>query len=309
MTVNRKKDVTDFGFTKIRFLYDPDEYFYFPGLYRSFDEGFLQPVYFKRQVLFKYDNTPGNRVKFASTTYGTIDAEDNYISFGINRHGNVVMWLGDIAKLPESEQYYLRSENIPSDHALGSEFYDGQIELVFTPKTKEDKLFSLRSIFLDKCLTRFGVSFGHLEAEAFDLALSFNPPLVDTLKERRHVADTLNKIYLESLDSSALGKVVTSLGAKSPGTGSLKQLQTILQTIAPNDDIGTLMSPLYVLYDLRVVYSHLTRGAIPSQLLAVTKRLDLAPDASLADIYAKLTDGLVDTFTGMVKVVDPSFLA
>lgn len=37
------------------------------------------------------------------------------------------MWLGDIARLPDAEQYYLRSENIDSDHSIGSEFYDGQI--------------------------------------------------------------------------------------------------------------------------------------------------------------------------------------
>jgi hypothetical protein len=56
----------------------------------------------------------------ASTTYGTIYA--SIIAFGINKHGKLVMWLGDIAKLPESEQYYLRSENVASDHCKGSEF-------------------------------------------------------------------------------------------------------------------------------------------------------------------------------------------
>lgn len=304
VTVNRQKKCDDFGFSKVRFIYDPDDYFYFPGLYRSFDEGFLQPVFFKRQVLFKYDNAPGYQVKFASTTYGTIDTEDDYISFGINRHGNVVMWLGDIAKLPENEQHYLRSENIPSDHALGSEFYDGQIEAIFTPRTKENELFRLRSAFLNKCVTRFGVSLGHLEAEAFDLALAFNPPVVDTPKERRHVADMLNKVYLESLNNGALEKVVGNLGAKSPGTGSLKRLQTILQTVDPADDIGALMAPLYILYDLRVAYSHLTGGASSHHLLAVTTRLGLPPDAPLADIYAKLIDGLIDAFTGMAKVVE-----
>ncbi|MEP2473668.1 MAG: hypothetical protein ABJH45_19270, partial [Paracoccaceae bacterium] len=90
-------------------------------------------------------------------------------------------------KLPENEQFYLRSENIPSDHSLGSEFYDGQIEAVFTELTKEEELFRLRSEFLNKSFSRFGVAFGHLEAEAYDLALSFNLPVVDTPKERRHV--------------------------------------------------------------------------------------------------------------------------
>ena len=305
VTVDRKKIPETYGFTQVPFIYDSDDYNYLPGLYRSFDVGFLQPLFFKRQVLLKYDNYPGYRVQFASTTYGQIITdEDDYISFGINRHGNVVMWLGDVAKLPDSEQYYLRSENIASDHALGSEFYDGQIECVFTPRTKEDELFRLRSEFLDKSFKKCGVSLGHLEAAALDLALSFNPPVIDTPKERRHVADTLNKIYLESLDNGAFDRVVASLDAKSPGTGSLKRLQTILQTLAPKDDINKLMSPLYVLYDLRVAYSHLTSGSSSPHLPSVTARLGLANDASLQDIYAKLIDGLLVTFEGMGKVME-----
>jgi len=294
----------DFGFTKVRFLYDPDDYFCFPGLERPFNIGFLQPVFFKRQVLFKYDNAPGYRLTFGSTTYGTIETEQNSISFGINRHGNVVMWLGDIATLPENEQYYLRSENVPSDHALGSEFYDGQIENVFTPKSKENELFALRSDFLEKCFKRFGVAIGHLDAEAFDLAYDFNPPMIDTPKERRHVADTLNKVYLEALNNGALDKVVNQLGAKSPGSGSLKRLQTILEAISPSDDVKSLLSPLYVLYDLRVVYSHLTGGTNSTLLESATSRLGLLPDAPLADIYAKLLGGLIDTFAGMAKLVE-----
>ena len=58
--------------------------------------------------------------------------------------------------------------------------FNGQIEAIFTPLSKEDELFRLRSEFLDKSFARFGVALGHLEAEAFDLALSFNPPVVDT---------------------------------------------------------------------------------------------------------------------------------
>lgn len=309
VTVTCQKRTDSFNYTVVAFLYDPDDYYYLPGLYCSFDEGFLQPVFFKRRALFKYDNAPDYKVKFASTTYGQIETEDDSISFGINRQGNLVMWLGDIAKLPENEQYYLLSENIPSDHALGSEFYDGQIEVKFTPRTKEDELFRLRSEFLDKCKTRFGMALGHLETQIFDLALSFNPPVVDTPKERRHVADTMNKVYIESFDNKALGMLVTKIDASSPGSGSLKRLQTILQAIAPNEDIATLMSPLYVLYDLRVACSHLASGSNSSLLIAVTNRLHLPSDASLANIYGKLIDGLISTFVGMAEVVETGTLA
>lgn len=301
ITVPRNKCIEDFGFTKIKFQYDADDYFYFPGLVRPHNRGFLQPVFFRRGVLLKYDNAPGYRVRFASTTYGMIITADDQINFGVNRHGNVVMWLGDIAKLPEDEQYYLRSENILSDHALGSEFYDGQIEVKFTDNTKEDQLFRARSEFLNDFQTRFGVSAGHLEAEAFDIALSFNPPIVDTPKERRHVADTLNKVYLESLDRAALSIVLKDLGKNHTGLGSIKLLQGIIEAVAPSEDVILLLLPLYVLYDFRVLSSHLVSDSARSE--SVNKRLGLLPDASIFQIYSRLRDGLLSTFIGMSELV------
>ena len=86
--------------------------------------------------------------------------------------------------------------------------------------------------------------------------------------------------------------------------GSLKRLQTILQALAPSDDVATLMSPLYVLYDLRVACSHLTAASSSSKLATVTARLSLPVDASLSKIYAELLDGLLGAFDGMAKIVE-----
>lgn len=304
---NRRKIEKDFGFSTVPFLYDPDDYFYIPGLQRPWDEGFLTPVFFKRGVLLKYDNAPGYRVRFASTTYGDIDTGSTSISFGINRHGNVVMWLGDIAKLPVDEQYYLRSENLPSDHSVGSEFYDGQIECVFTERAREDELFRRRSDFIEACFLRFGKKVAHLDAEVMELALSFNGPVVDTDKERRHVADTLNKLYIESFDNGALGDVMSSLGGDPKKLGSLKRLQRLLELAEPESDVATLLSPLYVLYDLRVAYSHLTSATTSQEILKkVTDRLDLAENANLSSIYLELVSRLLATFEALTVLVEPS---
>jgi hypothetical protein len=99
---HRRKIKKDFGFTKVSFLYDPDDYFYYPGLQRPFDVGFLTPVFFNRRVLSKYDADPNYAIRFASPTYGDIVADGFTIPFGVNRHGHLLMWLGDIAKLPEA---------------------------------------------------------------------------------------------------------------------------------------------------------------------------------------------------------------
>jgi hypothetical protein len=305
--VSRRKMEKDFGFTKVPFLYEADDYYYIPGLYRAFDIGFLTPVFFNRKALLKYDADPAYQVRFASTTYGTIDTEDSLIAFGINKHGKLVMWLGDIAKLPESEQYYLRSENVPSDHSIGSEFYEGQIDCVYTPPSLENTLFALRSAFLEACAEKFGLKIAHLDTEVYDLALAFIGPVIDTDRTRTHVADTLNKIYLESLDNGALGAIMAKTGSDSKNLGSLKRLQAVLTSIATDKEIASALSPFYVLYDLRVAYSHLTPVATAAaKLKFVTERLRIQEGAGLMAIYAALMAAMTEAFVKLTEIVKTS---
>jgi hypothetical protein len=302
-TVNVTRRASDqrFDFTHIDFHYSADDYRYIPGLERPLDQGFLTPVFFNKAVLLKYDASPDYEVKFASTTYGTIYGtiygKDFYISFGINKKGKVIMWLGDLAKLPESEQYYLRSENVPSDHSIASEFYDGQIGVQFTNRTAEDELFGLRSEFIAAISGKLGVKIAHLDDEVINVAVGFNPPLLDTLKERRHVADTLNKIYVESWDNAALGKAIASRGGDPGSLGTLKRLQMVLEKLAPAAGIPSLMSPLFVLYDFRVAASHLTSEKTATEMMKkVTDRLALAEGSDLQMIYARLIEELLKSF-------------
>lgn len=306
ITVQRRKTERIYGFTQVPFQYDSDDYCYIPGLWREFDEGFLTPVFFNKEVLLKYDVHPSYRVAFASSTYGSIRQGDDFdIPFGINRHGRLVMWLGDIARLPENEQFYLRSENVQSDHSIGCEFYDGQIECKFTDRTEEDQLFEQRSRLLEACFTRFGQKVAHLEKEVLDLAISIRRPVVDTQIERRNVADALNKVYLESLDNKALEKILNSLGLDASKLGSIKRLQKLAEATAPGEDIARTMSSLYILYDLRVAYSHLgSREGQEEKLRFVKQRLRLSNDADLFEIYDTLLPALRAAFKNLADLLE-----
>jgi YgiT-type zinc finger domain-containing protein len=301
--VTRRPSDEKFNFAKVDFIYSADDYRYIPGLERPWNLGFLTPVFFNKAVLLKYDALPEYQVKFASTTYGTIYSENFYISFGINKNGKVIMWLGDLAALPEKEQYYLRSENVPSDHAVASEFYDGQIDVQFTKRSVEDELFGLRSEFISGILAKLGLKIAHLDNEVIEISVGFNPPLVDTSKERRHVADALNKIYVESWDSTVLGKAIAAKGGDPKGLGTLKRLQMLLELLAPSANISSLMSPLFVLYDFRVAASHLTSREAASEIMQkVTERLTLPESADLQTTYARLLEELSKTFRALVEL-------
>jgi hypothetical protein len=300
----RKPPGTKFSFTDVPFDYDYDDYRYIPGLWRDFDQGFLTPVFFNPRVLLKYDSAPDYQVKYASPTYGTIYHNSFYISFGINRHGKIIMWLGDVAGLPKPEQYYLKSENVPSDHSLGSQFYEGQIDCIYTEPSREDALFAGRSAFVNICAAKLGTKIAHLDEEVLALAGAFNPPVIDTEKERRHVADTLNKIYVESFDNNALGKALSAAGGDPAKLGTLKRLQFLLEKIVPTADVAKLMSPLFVLYDLRVMYSHLASSERSDQIMTkVTERLGIDSKAGLKDIYAKLVEELTAAFAAFTAAI------
>lgn len=304
VTVKRSKKVDDFGFSKVPFLMDADDYFYIPGLYRAHDVGFLTPLFFNKAVLTKYDNSPNYSVRFASPTYGEIDADSFAIPFGINKFGKVIMWLGDVAKLPESEQYYLRSENLESDHSLGSEFYDGQIECIFTDPPKERLVIGERSNFLAAFDKKFGIRISHLDAELVDTITALAPPLVDTEKERRHTFDSLNRIFIESLDNAGLEKLVKSLGTTSTGSGSLKRLQAVLETVDKTGAVATLLSPFYVLYDLRVAYSHALSARKKTELIVSSAtRLTLATEFDLPTVYNELLKRITASLSGLSNLL------
>ena len=300
----RNKIIQDFGFTDVPFNYDPDDFYYYPGLERPWNKGFLTPVYFNRKVLAKFDADPTYLVRYASPTYGDIFGEEFSIAFGINRHGHLIMWLGDIAKLPKPEQYYLMSENRPSDHCLASEFYDGQIECIFTEPPRETLLFAGRSDFLAAAFKLWGAKLAHLDDEVLELAGQLTRPVHDTPAQRHAVSDNLNKVHLESIDNDALGKLIVGLGIACNGTRQLKRLQALLESIADSVQTYALMTPFYTLYDFRVSYSHLgsAEGAAKT-MKSVTDRLSLAEDAAAADIYDRLLEQMIQSYSALTELV------
>lgn len=300
----RRKIIEQFAFTDVPFQYDPDDYYYYPGLSRDWDKGFLTPVFFNRRVLAKYDADPRYGLRYASPTYGSILAEDFTIPFGINRHGHLIMWLGDVAKLPKPEQYYLMSENRPSDHAIGSQFYDGQIECIYTDPPQEHLLFAARSDFHLEALRYFGAKLAHLDDEVLDLAATLTRPVHDTAATRHAISDILNKVHLESLDNSRIGQILMDRALATKATRSLKRLHTLLASIDAHDEVNRLMSPFYTLYDFRVACSHLvsTEGAART-MKTVTDRLALDETAGLLDVYDRLISGMITSYRRLTELL------
>lgn len=121
------------------------------------------------------------------------------------------------------------------------------------------------------------------------------------------MADALNKIYVESLDNKVLASVLKSLGGEPNELGTLKCLQAVLEAVGNGEDVATLMSPFFTLYDFRVVALHLTSAeTAKDKLKTVTDRLKLKEDATLGEIYSAILDGLSASFERMGAIFEGS---
>lgn len=287
---------TRFAFCQgVPLQYDPVDYYYVPGLTRPWNEGYLTPVFFDRRVLVQYYHDTEYTVSFASDTYGTIHTKSGHmVVFGINRSGKVLMWLGDIDDLPQSEQLYLASKNVASDHDVGSEFYEGQIEAIFTQYSKEILLVRSLAQLTDDLFENYKLKLLQLDEEALPLIKSLKRPIQFSEKEMSDSIESLAKLLVERINTEGLkGQLQQVLNEKeykaAKPYGGLKAFELWLERGAGVVDASARIVPLFVLYDLRTAYKHLTSKETKRSILETCRaRLDLAEDASAMTIYDTL---------------------
>lgn len=295
----------------IPFEYDGRDWWAIPGLHRPWDEGFLTPVFFRRKVLTKYMTQPGYFLGMSSATGGAIGFHERWsIRFGINQRNEVVMWLGYIARLPEEERYYLRSENIPSSHDVGSDFFTASIEVIAPSPSPELKILEARDRFYKSVFQKWEVSISHFDNEAIDSMENIVRPPVWTEEIVRTVIDALNKVCIETLDSSNIkSHLITENKAKADDLKDLRSLKLfnlwikIFLRVANSEEI---LRPLFILYDLRVLLLHLfPKEKRREEIKSIANRLSIDKDnLDLESIYAELIDRLAKMWEKLCEFAD-----
>jgi len=297
-----------FPFGAVKFSYSALDYDFIPGLARPWNDGFLTPVFFNAAVLNKYAQDPSYTLDLFSDTYGSIIKNDEInIQFGINRAGKVIMWLGDIAELPDKEQFYLRSENIDSDHDVCSEFYDAQIGCVFSEPSIENRAMHARSKLNEQCKATLGNDLYQLHGEISRVIEGLRRPLFWEEKHVAPAAESLNRIMVESLNVSMLRTQLTPHCA--PGElKSLKGLKLLEQWLSKcfgAADARSQTLPFFVLYDFRILMCHLASDETQEDsLLSINERLGLDKDnTSLQAIYFSLLPKITASLESILALV------
>ena len=293
----------------INFLFDPIDYFFIDGLEREHNIGFLTPVFFNIEVLLKFMHHPRYSLDICSNTMGYIyHDKEHYVTFGINNNNRVILWLGDLLELSDEEQYYFRSENVPSDHSIGSEFYEAQIEARWAEGSVEKQVLKSRNSFNERIMKLFSIKIFQLDTETIKAAKKIQKLLIDTEDAFMNIIIPLTEVLVESINPSGIKQYLTSKNVSKEAYKELKGiklLQLFLETGVPSIDAGKVLCPLYVLYDFRVSYAHI----LPDQekkkkFESCLQRLNI--DTNTTDftvIMSKLYDDLNQMYTDLLSAL------
>lgn len=308
-TFKKKYQVTN----PLKFKFDEYDYYFIPGLYRTHNRGFLTPLYFNKEVLLKYLHHPLYKFSFNSGSYFSIELPDDIISIGVNPNGKVIMWLGDVLKLPKNEQFYLLSENIDSDHDIYSEFYDAQILCEWASESIEanciNNFFNISNLFTKK----YNSDFSQHKNEVFKLASTLNKPLLNREKEFYDTILILNQLFIESININSIKNFLNQFLSDKDKKElnklkSAKTLEIFLQKKlnVSEEEAKSITCPLFVLNDLRQISGHLLPQKREDELfISSLNRLNISSNKSFdfISIYETLIISINSSFEKIIDLI------
>jgi len=250
---------------------------------------YLTPVYFNRQVLTRYLYDSRFSCEFASETYGTAHGPDFCMSFGINKNGSVIAWLGDLQKsIPVRERFYWLVENKDPEREVASEFFDAQVKAVFTEPPAVVRCLNNLSQFNSLFHRKFGIHPYHDRSidERIDETRRYKRLLLNNSDDFKRFVSEFNEIINENTNNTEVRRLLMERGVAVPdGSKGNKLLQKLYEFAL--SDTENLIAPFYYLYDLRLWADH-SMG--DEKLKSVTQKLGVATPND----YQRLMETLIE---------------
>jgi len=308
-------------FDNLEFNYDPRDNYLIPGLYREWDDGYLTPVFFDKDLLLYYNNHPDYSVKLTSFSSGNIYYKGKSMfewGFGINRNGKIFKWLGDLNKDFRSKKMKahlkrFQASNIPSDHDVVSKFYLSQnpfsISDAFQTSDNESRLFYLLNKFSIQIKNDYGIELTKIDIDK--LSDYYRSPILEDREQIFNAYLSLNKYLIENLQEEDLRNVLQKSGLNKNDfeqngkkIGSLKLFTLLIGKVLGEDNPEEMISPLFVLNDLRQLHSHLSKSSFNEKYKSCKKRLNLSSKASDIVVFRALVSSIIVLFQKLVNNIE-----
>lgn len=260
------------------FDYDHRDFYNIPGLCYDEEhsvEGFLTPVYFEKEALVYFLAVPEYEVEIFSESYGYFAKKDSSgiyqydwnVPFGFNTNGKLIMWLGDISYMDDKTRAILKPFNVSSDHLLiDSEFYKAQMKCVFSEPIIENRILLNKKMFISNIGKKYSIDLSHLTDECQEHEKKVKRPVVFSETTVAEVINAYDKTLIEGFNITKLRELYEVLyptverDTKYTSWQSIKLIEAILNKLSvsiQNMDIASVMSPLYILHDYRILLDHL----------------------------------------------------
>ena len=283
------------------------DYYLIPGLSRPENDGFLIPVFFDKDVLLWYNGHPDYKVVFGSFSTGNIYQNDESLfryGFGVNRNGKIFMWLGDIQEEFSSEEMKsnlkrFQASNVDSDHDIYSKYYLSQNPFspsdAFQESDNEVKLFEVKNLLDETFKKKYDFTLTKIKIE--DIFDFYKPPILEEKEQIFNAFVSLNKFIIENIQIEKLKEILINARKKDLSKlGSLKTLEKFLEELCKIENIKELLSPFYVLYDLRILQGHLSDNSFEEKYNFCKERLGLQNSAKHFEVYSKLIERLIISY-------------
>lgn len=263
----------------LAFVWDPSEV--------VAGDPYLTPVYFNKQVLTRYLYDSRFTCEFVSETYGTVRGSEFDISFGVNKNGSVIAWLGDLQeRIPMRERFYWLVENKEPEREVASEFYDAQINADFTEPTAVVRCLNNLAKFNAAFHRKFAVRIYHERSieERIHETGRYKRLILNNQDDFKRFISELNEIINENTNNAEVRRILEERGiAFASGAKGNKLLQAAFESMLLDNE--NLIGPFFYLYDLRLWADH---SLGEERLTAVANALGTPPDE-----YGRLFGALI----------------
>lgn len=210
---------------------------------------FLTPVYFSKDVLIKYTNNP--------TDYTIFDDHITYINqwsipYSINNLDKVVVWLGDLGRIPNTEQIYWKSFNIIPSGKVNEKFIRRQLNSEWTDSIREEKkLFEvideINELFTKKYSEKLFIDLSEGDSQ---LESAFIIPTNNSTTVYQNFLMQLCKITIERINTKLISKKIPDKELKDEQGktyGSRIQLKILLTKLGfiAADKLDEILKKIY----------------------------------------------------------------
>ena len=132
-----------------------------------------------------------------------------------------------------------------------------------------------------------------------DLPSDYRQPMIDEINQVFRVYTSLNSALVETIQKKNIRKLLIDSGVPAEeikSLGSIKLLERFLSEILRMEDSSSLVSPLFVLYDLRGLDSHFKSSSFDQKYGDCKRRLNCDDAVGYLDFYKAVITAILNMY-------------